>query len=40
YKQDQRKESSNLENISLNTNNNSDKAAETTKESEDSRERI
>ncbi|CAG8826846.1 20557_t:CDS:2, partial [Gigaspora margarita] len=37
YKQGQRKEGSNLENTSLNTNNNSDKAAETTKESEDSR---
>ncbi|CAG8839803.1 38976_t:CDS:2, partial [Gigaspora margarita] len=37
YKQGQRKESSNLENTFLNTNNNSDKAAETTKESEDSR---
>ncbi|CAG8829525.1 15339_t:CDS:2, partial [Gigaspora margarita] len=36
--QGQRKESSNLENTSLNTNNNSDKAAKTIKESEDSRE--
>ncbi|CAG8826241.1 2288_t:CDS:1, partial [Gigaspora rosea] len=38
YKQDQRKESSNLKNTSLNTNNNPYKAAETTKKSKDSRE--